>query len=98
MSTGDTVVSIQKLTKSYGSLVALKEVTVDVPSGKVGLLGPNGAGKTTLLKVLLGLLEFDDGQAEVLGHRVLSRDLEVRALTGYMPQNVFRGIISAFQS
>ncbi|MFD2082716.1 ABC-2 type transport system ATP-binding protein [Actinopolymorpha cephalotaxi] len=56
------------LTKSFGDVVALDGVDVDVPAGQVhGLVGPNGAGKTTLLGLLLGLAVADSGRLEILG-------------------------------
>jgi ABC-2 type transport system ATP-binding protein len=98
MDSNAPVVAIQGLTKRYGSLVALNNVGVDIPRGKVGLLGPNGAGKTTLLKVLLGLLRIDRGRVEVMGRRVERKDREVRSLVGYMPeQDVYLPGMTAVQ-
>jgi len=50
------VISVQNLSKKFGSTVALEGVTCGFPAGATGLLGPNGSGKTTLLRILLGLL------------------------------------------
>lgn len=78
--------SIRDLRKSYGTVHALRGLTVDVPDGAVALLGPNGAGKSTLLKVLLGLLEPDGGSAQVLGLDPTRDPREIRRRVGYMPE------------
>ncbi|MCW2621673.1 MAG: transporter [Frankiales bacterium] len=70
MDTGPAV-RARGLGKSYGEVVAVAEVDLDVPAGQVhGLIGPNGAGKTTLLSMLLGLTVPDRGRLEVLGSEV----------------------------
>src|SRR6056297_2517687 len=62
-----SIIRAEGLSRSYGSNVALDDVDLDVPAGRiVGLIGPNGAGKTTALKAILGLTRFD-GTLEVLG-------------------------------
>jgi ABC-2 type transport system ATP-binding protein len=81
----DTV-RVTGIEKSFGTVRALRGLTLSFPEGAVGLLGPNGAGKSTLLKILLGLLEPDSGKAEVLGHDVAEDPLEVRRYVGYMPE------------
>ncbi len=59
------------ITKSYGDVVALDQVDLDLDLGQIhGLVGPNGAGKTTLLGLLLGLAVAERGRLEILGHRV----------------------------
>jgi ABC-2 type transport system ATP-binding protein len=56
------VLSINGISKSYGSLKALKNVSFEVPAGSVfGILGPNGSGKTTMLSILLDILKADAG-------------------------------------
>ena len=72
--------------KTFGSVRALRGLTVDFPEGAVGLLGPNGAGKSTLMKIVLGLLRADSGTAEVLGIDVAVDPREVRRMVGYMPE------------
>lgn len=76
-----------KLRKTYGTLVAVDDLTFQVYAGEVfGLLGPNGAGKSTTLRILITLLRPTSGQAIVLGHDV-ARDADlVRRLIGYVPQ------------
>jgi ABC-2 type transport system ATP-binding protein len=62
------------ITKTFGDVVALDGVDLEVPTGRIhGLVGPNGAGKTTLLGMLLGLAEADDGELEILGSPVSRR-------------------------
>jgi ABC-2 type transport system ATP-binding protein len=79
--------ALDNVQKRYGSLEALKGLTVDVEEGSIGLLGPNGAGKSTLIQTLLGLIELNGGSAEVLGHRVPDESRAIRRSTGYMPED-----------
>jgi len=73
------MLSIQNLTKRYGSRVALDGLTLALPAGQfVALLGPNGAGNSTLFQVLTGLFVADAGEVEVAGHSL--RHSAVRAL------------------
>ena len=79
-------VRVEGVFKRFGSTTALAGVDLEVPEGMVfGLLGPNGAGKTTLIRILATLLQPDTGQAELLGHDVVTEAADVRelfALTG----------------
>lgn len=86
MQSNDPIINVSGLTKHYGPIRALKDVSVEIPRGRVGLLGPNGAGKTTFLKILLGVLKFDSGALTVLDHSVASDRHSIRALAGYMPE------------
>jgi len=71
------------LTRHFGDVHAVDDVTLEVPSGIVfGFLGPNGSGKTTTIRLLLGLLEPTAGRAEVLGYDTRTQADEVRARTG----------------
>ena len=67
------VITTAGLTKHYGAVHALTDLTVDVGAGVTGLVGANGAGKSTLIKILLGLLEPTGGHASVLGPRHRAR-------------------------
>lgn len=88
MSPVDNCVRINGLSKTFGSIKALEDVTLDVPRGKVfGLVGPNGSGKTTLIKAICGILRPDRGSVNVLGIDVLKNRLQVRRQLGYMPQS-----------
>lgn len=81
-----SIVATQGLRFAYGDLVALDDVSIDVPPGRIGLVGANGAGKTTLLKLLLGVLSPADGSVDVLGHRVPDDAIAVRSRVGWMPE------------
>jgi ABC-2 type transport system ATP-binding protein len=74
-TTGDAVVTVRSLTKRFGDLVAVDDLSFSLDRGTItGFLGPNGAGKTTTLRLLLGLAEPTAGEALVFGRRY--RDLE----------------------
>jgi len=84
-----SAVLVEHLTKSYGSLQALKNVSLDIKEGEFfGLLGPNGAGKTTLISILAGLCRPDSGRAFVMGTNVQSNFIEARRLLGVVPQEL----------
>jgi ABC-2 type transport system ATP-binding protein len=83
----ETVVSLDRVTVTFGKQQALRNVSVAFPTGAVGLLGPNGAGKSTMLKSLLGFVVPDSGTLDVLGLNVATKPLEVRARLGYMPES-----------
>ena len=79
-------IEIRRVSRRFGSIVALDDVTLDVAQGELmGLVGPDGAGKSTLFRVLSTLIVPDAGSASVLG-RDVTRDLwDIRARIGYMP-------------
>ena len=79
-------VEVRSLTKRFGGVVALDDITFDVAAGELfGLVGPDGAGKSTLFRILTTLLLPDSGSATVLGSDVV-RDLwTIRSRVGYMP-------------
>ena len=82
------MIEVSNLSKSYGSVQALRGVGFSISEGEiVGLLGPNGAGKTTIMKTLTGYLQPDEGVVEVDGRDVLTDKLEVQSLIGYLPEN-----------
>ena len=76
----------QRLSKHYGSTIALDSVDFEVHPGITGLLGPNGAGKSTAIKLFLGLVSPTSGSARVLGEKPYE-SVEVRAKLGYMPEH-----------
>jgi ABC-2 type transport system ATP-binding protein len=77
-------IAVRGVTKRFGPLAALDDVSFEVPAGQVtGFLGANGAGKTTLLRVIVGLLRPTAGEVRVFG--VPSTAAEARARVGYMP-------------
>jgi len=75
------------VTKTYGAITALDELSVIVPMGAIGLLGPNGSGKTTMIRTLLGLIPIDRGSGEVLGMEIRRRQLDIRRLVGFAPED-----------
>jgi ABC-2 type transport system ATP-binding protein len=78
---------LRDVTKTYGKITALRQLSVEVPAGAVGLLGPNGAGKTTLIRTLLGLIPLDAGAGEVLGLDIRTRQLDIRQAVGFVPED-----------
>ncbi len=77
------------LTKSYGRLQALRDLTLTIPAGAVlGLLGPNGAGKTTAIRILATLGRPSSGQVTVAGKSASADPDAVRRLLGYVPQEI----------
>ena len=79
-------IEIQHISKSYGSVVALDDVSLSIPSGSIfGLIGPDGAGKTTLFRILTTLLLPNKGTATVAGFDTIADMLEIRKCVGYMP-------------
>jgi ABC-2 type transport system ATP-binding protein len=80
------VVDLEGVSVRYGKNLALRDVSIALPSGAVGLLGPNGAGKSTLLKAVLGLLVPERGRMRVLGLDVRHSPLQIRRRIGYMPE------------
>jgi len=80
------IVDIRHVSRSFGSVQALRDVTLSLAPGTIGLVGNNGAGKSTLLKVLLGLLEPDRGEGTILGCDIRHSSRELRGRVGYMPE------------
>ncbi len=82
----ESALIIKGLTKSYGSVQALRGIDFEVPRGEIfGFLGPNGAGKTTTIRCLLDLIHPNGGTARVLGIDPQADPVAVRARTGYIP-------------
>ena len=82
------VVSTEGLTRRYGDLAAVDDVTLNVPSGTIlGVIGPSGSGKTTLIRMLTGTLEPSQGKIEVLGEHPRKFKRHTREKLGYMPQH-----------
>jgi ABC-2 type transport system ATP-binding protein len=81
-------VSVEGLVVSYGSFVAVENLSFTVKNGEIyGLLGPNGAGKTTTIKVLVGLLEPRSGKVEIY-NTPLSDEVAAKSQIGYVPEEV----------
>lgn len=79
----EPVIRIEHLSRSFGAVTALDDLSLEVPAGIVfGFLGPNGAGKTTTIHLLLGLLAPTQGQAQVLGFDTRTQADAIRARSG----------------
>jgi ABC-2 type transport system ATP-binding protein len=80
-------ITLDNVSRWYGSRLALDAVSLELPPGRIGLLGPNGAGKSTLLKILLGLIAPSAGTGVVYGHPLGSGDgTALRRCVGYMSE------------
>jgi ABC-2 type transport system ATP-binding protein len=84
---GGAVVEIDHVSKRFGRVAALDDVSASISDTAVGLLGANGAGKSTLMRVLLGLLRPDAGSVRVMGVDAGAAGWEVRRRIGYMPEH-----------
>jgi ABC-2 type transport system ATP-binding protein len=83
------VLKTEGLTKHYGSLTAVKDLSLKVYEGEVfGFLGPNGAGKTTSINMMCGLLKPDAGRVTIRGVPITGADDEIRARVGVCPQDI----------
>jgi ABC-2 type transport system ATP-binding protein len=81
------VIEVQHLTKRYGPVTAVEDVSFRVEKGEIlGFLGPNGAGKTTTMRVLTGYIPATAGRAIVAGHDVFEQPIEAKRHTGYLPE------------
>jgi ABC-2 type transport system ATP-binding protein len=78
---------LENVTKTYGTVTALNNLSISVPEGAVGLLGPNGSGKTTMIRTLLGLIPVDRGSGSILQLDFHTRQLDIRRLVGFAPED-----------
>ena len=84
-----TLVSFDKVSKTYFTKKVLREVSLDLQEGEIfGYIGPNGAGKTTTMKILVGLIHQFDGNLNVGGFNLPGDRSKVHRLIGYLPQGV----------
>ena len=82
-------ISVQNLVKNYGPVLAVDDVSFQVPHGElVGFLGPNGAGKSTCMRILTTWLPASSGYAWLNGYDVMYQSMEVRKRIGYLPESV----------
>ncbi|MEA2627216.1 MAG: gliding motility-associated transport system ATP-binding protein [Candidatus Binatota bacterium] len=82
------MIDVRHLTKRYGDLTAIHDVSFRVEKGEVlGFLGPNGAGKTTTMRIVTGFMPASDGTVTVDGFDVFTDSFEVRKRIGYLPEN-----------
>lgn len=85
---GDGVIVAESLTRRFGRLVAVRDVSFAVPRGSIfGFLGPNGSGKSTVIRMLCGVLRPSGGRGSVLGRDVERESEAVKRRIGYMSQN-----------
>jgi len=84
------IIRTENLTKIYAkTIVAVSRLNLEIQEGEIfGLLGPNGAGKTTTIRMLLGMTEPTAGQAWIDGHDCTRNAIDVKRITGYLPDNV----------
>ena len=81
------MLEVRRLTKHYGALRAIQDLSFDVRPGEVlGLLGPNGSGKSTTVKILTGLLQPTSGDVQLDGHAAFDDIIGYKAQLGYVPE------------
>ncbi len=93
-------IKVNNLTKKYGQLIAVDNITFQVEKGEVfGFLGPNGAGKTTTIKILTGLTKPTKGEAEIFGHNIEKETIQAKKEIGIVPEesNVY-GDLTAWEN
>ncbi|MBI3597224.1 MAG: ATP-binding cassette domain-containing protein [Nitrospirae bacterium] len=82
------MINVQNLTKRYGDLTAIEDVTFNVQKGEIlGFLGPNGAGKTTTMRILTCFLPATSGTASVAGYDIFEQPQDVKKHIGYLPES-----------
>ena len=82
------MIEVQNLTKRYGDLTAVSEVSFRVESGQIlGFLGPNGSGKTTTMRVITGFMPATEGTVKVAGFDIFDDSFEARKHIGYLPES-----------
>lgn len=81
------MISVEHLTKCYGSFTAVKDLSFEIDEGHVyGFLGPNGAGKTTTMNIMTGCLSATQGQIKIDGHDIFEEQEKAKKLIGYLPE------------
>ena len=82
------MIEVLNLTKRYGDLVAVRNVTFTAATGQIlGFLGPNGAGKTTTMRIITGFMPASAGTVKVAGYDIFDDSFEARKRIGYLPEN-----------
>ena len=83
------MIEVKNVTKKYGSLVAVNDISFTVKDGEiVGLLGPNGAGKSTTMNTITGYIEQTEGDIKINGYDTIKKSKKAKAQIGYMPEGV----------
>jgi len=86
MQLDSTAILVRGISKSYGDVQALNDISFEVRKGELfGLIGPDGAGKTSLIRILISLLLPDSGMAQIGGLDIVKESREIRRTVGYMP-------------
>jgi ABC-2 type transport system ATP-binding protein len=81
------MIEVQNLTKRYGPVTAVNDVSFRVEAGEIlGFLGPNGAGKTTTMRVITGYMPASEGKVTVAGYDVFEKPIDAKRRTGYLPE------------
>jgi ABC-2 type transport system ATP-binding protein len=84
---GEIVIEVSHLTKRYGRVTAVDDVSFRVERGEIlGFLGPNGAGKTTTMRILTGYIPATDGRATVAGYDIFDKPIDAKRRIGYLPE------------
>ncbi|MDR1495673.1 MAG: ABC transporter ATP-binding protein [Clostridiales Family XIII bacterium] len=93
-------VTVEKLTKKYGELVAVDNLSFTVGENEIfGFLGPNGAGKTTTLNVISTLSDYDRGSVDIAGYDLATNPVKIKALLGVVPQEIaLYGLLTAAEN
>jgi len=87
MNSQEFAIEIDSLTKKFGDLIAVNNISLKIPRGSIyGILGPNGSGKSTTIRILCGVLHPTNGSAKVMGYDVVKSTEIVRQNLGYMSQ------------
>lgn len=82
------MIYVENLTRKYGELVAVDDISFNINQSEVvGFLGPNAAGKTTTMKILTCYLPPTNGEVKIAGYDVSKDSMEIRKITGYLPEN-----------
>lgn len=88
MEKSELALEVKSVSKSFGSTIAVKNLSLNVEQGQIhGLLGPNGSGKTTLMKMILDLVTPDSGQLTVYGLEPNKDPISVKQMVGYVPES-----------
>lgn len=82
------LVRLHAVTRHYGKVTALDDVSLEIGAEIIGILGANGAGKSTLMRIVVGLLRADSGAVEICGVDARRHPAEARRHTGYVPEDV----------
>src|SRR4051794_22284828 len=80
------MITLKNVTKTYGSFVAVNDVSLEIPAGEIfAFLGVNGAGKTTTIRMMTRILRPTSGEIFLGGFNLLTEPLRAKAITGYIP-------------